>query len=154
MANESTPLQGVPEMLRALKNIDENIANKWARTALRNAAKIVANACRADAPVKSGKTKEAIKVRAGKRSRVRVSMNVVLSSKLFPKGGFYLGFVDRGHKTRKSFAKNWTIKRLIPGTFWAEKAFLKSVYVAFEEIKRTLAEGLASEAARSGAKKV
>ena len=53
-------------MIQGLAAIDENIARKWVRTALRKwLAKIIQRQCVADAP--DVRFRQAIKVRAGKR---------------------------------------------------------------------------------------
>jgi hypothetical protein len=145
-------LNGDTELIAKLIEIDERVAGKWLRTALRDGAKVVQQQCIAWAPVKSGVTRNAIKVRAGKRRQLGIYMLVTLSKRFFPvkENTFYVGFVDRGRKT--GTGRGWkalsyrNIRREIPGTLWLELAFERSIGRAREVIYDTLARGLAKEA--------
>lgn len=81
---------GIPELDRALRRLGAKAANKVVRKALRAGAKDFAAAARSEAPVgETHRLVESIKVRAGRRSRKAISVNVVIGKDSFP-GESYL----------------------------------------------------------------
>lgn len=151
-----TQLKGADEMILALEQIEKNVANKHVRTALRAGAKVIQRQCVADAPVKTGQTRRAIKVRAGKRMKNAIRMLVTIGKGMFKGGTFYAGFVEYGWTWgRKKRARNRKGKALtsgatdkrIPGKNWLHNAFDKSASAAQQATIDSLSESLKAEAA-------
>lgn len=157
-----TQLKGADEMIAALEKIETNIARKHTRTALRAGAKVIQKQCQADAPTKTGRTRRAIKVRAGKRMKDAIRMLVTIGQGMFQGVTFYAGFIEYGWKwSRKRNARNRKGKALtsgatdkrIPGTQWLHRAFDKSETAAQQAVLESLSESLNEEAAAApGAK--
>ncbi len=104
-------LKGASELRAALVQVEEKGAKAIMRTALRAGAKIVADKMREYAPVLSGATREAIKVRAGKRSRNKVQMMAQVGAGAFKGKTFYAGFVNFGFHLGKRNAISRAISR-------------------------------------------
>ncbi len=166
--NVGGELQGADVMVRALEQIEGNVARKIVRTALRAGAHVIARELAATAP--SAELRAAIKVRAGKRSRTGQSMLVTLSSTGFPGGVFWVGFYNYGHqigrRLKAAAAKVLTKLKLkhadvgladnrgrVKGEHWLDMGFRRAEPMARQVISETLRQGLAEEAANSGAKK-
>ena len=150
--------EGMDETKKMLDSLGTKFARSATRKALRAGAKIVQRALIAAAPVDSGTTKAAIKVRAGKRSRSKISVLCLISSLLF-KRPFYAGFANYGHiwsrRIRlKTYAYTRTKERrgkktvpiagpgekYIPGSHWLEQARDSSLQAVDEGVKTTLLE--------------
>jgi hypothetical protein len=139
-------LRGDKEMINALSQLEVNVATKLLRRSLRAGAKVIAAGMQGDAPEgggddpHAGRTKAAIKVRAGKRSRNKISMVAGVFGSAF-KGLFYAGFVALGRKPKGRSAR-------IPGTNWAKKSFNHNAERAMdagaEQMRTDLAEEIAA----------
>lgn len=88
-------------LLLTLKNLENKVSGKIMRKALRAGAKVCQQQMKADAPVKSGATRDAVKVKAAKRSKNRVAIAVSIGMGWFKGTTFYAGFVEFGHKIGK-----------------------------------------------------
>lgn len=125
-------LKGANEMILALGNLEQGIAKKYLRQALRAGAKFLQRALVINAPFKSGLTRSAIRVRAGKQKAGSVSMQVQIGAGDFKGDTFYAGFVNYGFwlNTNRVRRVKYAIKtyqvwqeRYIPGTMWTNKTF-------------------------------
>jgi HK97 gp10 family phage protein len=154
-------LTGAEELTRAMGEIKTSIARKHLRTALRAGAKVIQLQCKADAPVKSGRTRSAIKVRSGKRSRTGIRMLVSIGKSFFKGDTFYAGFVEFGwvpSRKRRSQRKGKARppragEGFVPGERWLHHAFDKSKESAFRTVRESLTASLEEEAAKSSALK-
>jgi len=86
-------------LLKELNALEKKVQRKMVRTTLRNACKKIQVAAKDEAPKESGNLKRQIKVRAGKKSRVKVSMLVQLAAK--PGDKYYAAFVEYGTQKMK-----------------------------------------------------
>lgn len=162
-------LTGAIELRAKLKEIDTKVSKTYLRQALRAGAKVIQQACLQAAPVKTGQTKRAIKVRAAKRSRKGITMMVSIGKGMFTGDTFYAGFLEYGY-TRKNFREqgNWAKagkqgqftkssvakivrpggrvelheqeQQKIPGKKWLHKAFQKAQEQAAQAVRAKLAE--------------
>lgn len=85
-------LSGIKEIEKALKDLEAKVSKKITRQALRKGTKIFAKQVKDDTPVDSGTLKKQVKVKAGKRSRTNLSVNVETSSP----DAFYGAFQELG----------------------------------------------------------
>jgi HK97 gp10 family phage protein len=90
--------KSVEGLEKAFTQLPINLTKKIIRKALRNGGKIVQKAAKANAPVKSGALKKAIKIRAGKRVTGKQSVFIGTSDKAFVGKMFYAAFIEFGHK--------------------------------------------------------
>ena len=98
-------LLGIKEIDRKLKRLDAKFGKKVVRKALRTGAKMVADEARRQAPVDSGTLRSAIKVKAQKRSRKSIGINVIVGEGFFIGKTFYAGFIEFGAPGHKMFGK-------------------------------------------------
>jgi HK97 gp10 family phage protein len=131
-------IKGLEEMRKKLAAVDGAVAKKLIRRALRAGAKVIATQCKADAPLRGGLLRSKIRVKAGKRKRNHIRMNVAIGKKDFQGDTFYAGFVDRGRKSGKRGSRN---RHPIAGSKFLEKAFDKARGAAGEAILATLKTG-------------
>jgi HK97 gp10 family phage protein len=136
--NGEVKIEGMEEMKKKLETIEPAVRKKLVRKALRAGAKVITKQCKADAPARSGLLRSKIRVRAGKRKRNLIRMNVSIGKKDFQGDTFYAGFVDRGRKSGKRGSRN---RRPIAGSRFLEKAFDKARPAAAKAILETLREG-------------
>lgn len=128
----SLQLQGVTEIQRALKQLEKKVASKITRQALRKGIKEVAKKVKADTPKgESGQLKKQVKVKAAKRSRNKIGVNVVTTSP----DAFYGSFVELG-----------TSKQ--PAQHYQKGAFDKTADKALEIILRKLKAGIEAATAK------
>lgn len=91
-------VEGADKVIRKLKNLENKVQNKITRKALRAGAKVIQKAEKAKAPVDSGRLKRSIKVRAMKRKKGRIGVNVIMRASDFSGVKFYGNFVIFGFK--------------------------------------------------------
>ncbi len=80
-------LTGIKEIDRKLRDLEPKVTKKHLRKALRAGQKIVAAAVREEAPRDSGFLAKQVKIRATKRSRKRIGVDVVIPGKPFYEAG-------------------------------------------------------------------
>jgi HK97 gp10 family phage protein len=136
-------IEGADDILKALKQLEPKFAKKAVRKAMRVGLKPILTTARANAPVKSGKIKKAIKIRAAKRKRNRVGVRIKIGEENFVGKGFYGAFQEFGWKTgsRKSPPDQRT---QIEGKHFMENAFDSRGHEAMnltrDELKKNLDE--------------
>lgn len=103
MVKPTIILTGSKSLNRKLANLKSADAKRAIRTAARAAMRPVQAASQAEAPVKSGRLRKAIKIRALKRSRSRIGISVSLNKKGSMFGGktFYGAFQEFGWRSGK-----------------------------------------------------
>jgi HK97 gp10 family phage protein len=119
----SLQLQGVNEIQRALKALEKKVASKITRQALRKGTKEIAKQVKADTPKgESGQLKKQVKVKAAKRSRNKIGVDVVTSSP----DAFYGSFVELG--TSKQPAQHYQKQAL-------DKVADRAIEIMLRELK-------------------
>ena len=135
---------------KALKALGSKLALKLERKALRQVAKPVLADAKANAPVgETGDLKRALKLRAMRRSRTRIGMQIVTSKGWFQGDTFYGAFQEFGWKTGKRGSDN---RKQIPPKLYVTKAYEKhkgTIEAAWVNATRGLVDEAAREA-RSG----
>ena len=98
---------GVEELDKKLAEFEPKLQKKWLRQAMRDGLKLVLAEAQDNCPVLSGLTKDNIKIRAGKRSRSKITMFVrvgpsddLVKTTLDGKRYFTPACVEYGHKGR------------------------------------------------------
>lgn len=117
----SIVLTGDKALNRKLQRLAGPVAKKIVRQAARIAVKPVLSAARNTVPVRSGKLRRAIKIRALPRSRTRVGVRVTLGDQEFTGETFYGGFQEWGWKTGKRNSTT-AARRQIPGRHFLLRA--------------------------------
>lgn len=92
-------ITGLKEVDRLLAGLEPKLAKKHIRGGMRKGMKLVRDAAKANAPVRTGKLKKAIKVRAGKaRKRKQIVIEVRVGEGDFKGATFYGAFQEFGTK--------------------------------------------------------
>lgn len=149
-------IKGITELKKKLDALENNVAKKVVRQALRAAAKVSQVAMISSAPVGSGATKQSLKVRAGKKRQNKVNYFAGLTRKLFTGKQWYAAAVELGHKQGKRIrtskkdsktirdyaaAKN-AARVQVPAKHWMKLAFEKSAQAAADTACKKIAEGI------------
>lgn len=132
MAGEVTGDQAILARLRALP---PKTQRKVVRPALRAAAKVIHGEARQLVPVLSGKLMRSLKVRAQKRRRGSIGVNVQTGKKFFRGPTFYGGFVEYGTKKME-------------GRHFMQDAFRRTAAGQREATMQAIARGIEREAAQ------
>lgn len=130
-------IEGINEAIKNLKILGDKMQRKAVASSLRDGTKLLKSAVQADAPVKSGATKAAVKVRAGKRKKGKVSMMVSIGEGWFKGATFYAAFDALGHM--QGSRKNGDRKH-IPGNRYLQNAMAQATEPVLEKIKESLAK--------------
>jgi HK97 gp10 family phage protein len=162
----SINLFGHKELIRALEQLPVAVENRVLKFALREAAKPMLKAARANAPVgRSGLLKKSIKIRTMKRKKGRVGFTVGASRDNLPTGkAFYGYFQEKGWVTGKRTADDRRTQkagkerqpregqRRIPGKFFTRRAFDAHKHVTERQMHDLIVRGIKREADRLGKK--
>lgn len=117
-------LEGGREIHFRLLQIERKAAGAATRKALRAGAKIIQSEAKARAPVEVGRTRKAIRVRAGKSRKGVISVMVAIGAKWFGGPTFYAAFVALGHKLGKRLRRGGTGNRKeVPANPYLQEAF-------------------------------
>lgn len=137
-------LNGAEALAAKLRTLPTRVANKVIRQSLRAGTKIILAETIAKAPVASGLLKRTLKVRAMKRSRNRIGVQVVTEGGFYKGKAFYGAFVELGHKAgpRKLGDQPQEV---------AAKPFIKPAFDAVKEraanvILQSMRQGIEQEA--------
>ncbi len=121
---------GAKELDRKLRDLAPKLSKKIVRSSLRKAAKPVQARAKTIVPVRTGFLKKAIKVRAMRRSRVRMGVRATLEDRTF-QDAFYGKWVELG-------------KHDSPGQHFMKRAadltFPQSLQILTDEIRRGISE--------------
>jgi HK97 gp10 family phage protein len=98
MAKLELKVTGLKEVEAALKTLPARVAKKVLRQAMRKGQKIVQAEVKALAPVRTGATRKAVKVRAGKRKKDTVRINVQIGKGDYKGATYYAAFPEYGTK--------------------------------------------------------
>lgn len=150
-------LEGARELQAKLQELDKKVAKKVTRQALREGAKIVAAEAKTLAPVRSGNTRKAIKVRAGRSKKDYISVLVSVGSKWFTGKEFYAAFVEFGHflglklggkfrgEAGRKLYRRLSIaagRKWVPGEHWLEAAYEESADKAAKVVVQKMVSGI------------
>lgn len=144
-------LQGGKELERKLKTLPTRIRNKVVRTALRSGAKLVQAETKQLAPVATGLLRKSLKVRAMKRKKGRIGINVQMGAGDYKGETFYGAFVEYGHKVGKrpgKLDKAADSRGSVAGKHFMDEAFENKAQDAADLIESQLKAGIEAEAAR------
>jgi HK97 gp10 family phage protein len=133
----SVTVTGVEEIKRAFRELPRNIARKVIRQAERKAMRIPLAAARANAPVKTGKGRKSLRIRASKgpRGAGRDTIAIaLLVGAAVPGETWYMQLQEKGWQTGKRVRSGGKVvgrvgtSRKIPG-----KRFMKNALTTTEE---------------------
>lgn len=151
-------LEGGKALERKLKTLPTRVRNKVVRTALREGAKIVQHATKELAPVRTGLLKKSIKVRAAKRKRGRIAINVQMGAGDYKGETFYGAFIEYGHRLgkrtngiKRAQKKKQAIndpRPFIEGQHFMETAFNNTSATAARTIEQSIKRGTEAEASK------
>lgn len=134
-------LTGDKALDRFFRTFPAKVQKKVVRKPLRDGAKIVNDAAKSDAPVRSGKLRKAYRVRAAKRSRKNkhlVTIRPQIGAGDFKGETFYGAFGEFGHRVGPRRLGN--ARAIVPGLHTFERAFKRvssqAQSVTVEGIKR------------------
>lgn len=147
MARSSKPfaieIEGAPELSRKLAEFEGKVGKKLHRKAARQAAKLVLASAKMHVPVQYGTLESSLKVKAVKRSRTRIGVEVATAEGMFQGDSFYGGFVELGtkerfHKSGKSVGRieNQKFSFLRPALYDNEEAVRRTYVDALREAIR------------------
>lgn len=90
-------LTGAEDLIKKLERLEAKTAKKIGRKALRAGAKIVKTEMKSSAPVdQEAALPQSVKIKAGKRSRKRISIEVGIGDDKFKGDKYYATFVELG----------------------------------------------------------
>ena len=126
---------GAKEMEAKLRTMGKKAGNAYLKEALREAAKPVLSTMKSYAPKKSGVLERAIRIRAGRSGKGKVSVLVGPGRKFFTGKAYYAGFVNFGHFIGRRLAGKFSSKakyheasvkagkKFVPGKHFVERAY-------------------------------
>lgn len=86
----------IREVTRALKELEPKVQKKIVKKAMRKGMKIVQQSAKDHAPVETGTTKDAIKVRAAKLGRKSIGIDVRVGEGEYKGETYYAAFLEYG----------------------------------------------------------
>lgn len=92
----SINIEGAKELEKKLKSFEPKLGRQIVKQALRNGAKVILAAAKANVPVRSGALKKSLKVRAMKKRRHSYGVMVATSDDWFKGEQFYGAFLEFG----------------------------------------------------------
>ena len=135
--NVTITLRGVEKAKKQLAAFPEKVAKKALRKGVRAGAKVVARAMKAGVPRVTGRTRQAIKVRAGKRTRKPVVVaRAVVGAGWFKGPTFYAAFVEFG--TKRIEARHHMERAGTAASQQAADAMMDATIKASDELAATL----------------
>lgn len=151
MASFSIKLPDLGPLQRSLKGLPARLAKKVLRQAIRKGAKVIQQKANSLAPVDSGMTRKAIKVRAGKRSRKpRIWINTVVGEGDYKGDTFYAAFLEYGHLSGKRGSDG---RKAVPARPFMRPAAEQSEAEVTRLVRAEIAAGVEREAAAMKAAK-
>jgi HK97 gp10 family phage protein len=144
-ATDTIQLRGVKELTAALNKLEKNTRLKIMRRVSRQGSKEIQAEAVRTAPRLSGQTAKAIKVRAGKRRKGRLSYLVTIGSKNFVGNQFYGAFQEFGwFSGSRKLGRN---RKYNQGTQFMRKAFLKKAPQLSRKLPSMMWDEIAKECA-------
>jgi HK97 gp10 family phage protein len=118
---EGLHISGLRETQARLQSLGPRVEKRVIRKGLRQGAKIVLAAARAEAPERSGNVRRNLKIRSGKGSKGTIALSVGAAAKDFKGPAFYTGFLIYGHHvgSRKLGDK----RKFVPANNFLQRAY-------------------------------
>lgn len=136
-------ISGIKGIDKALTELPNRVAKKVIRKAMRSALKPVQSRVKALAPVgETGQLKQAVKVRASKRKKKLIFLNVRIGKQDFTGDTYYGAMVEFGHKIRSG----GQVVGQVEGQHFMQKAFDQTAPQARDEATKAIKEGIEQEA--------
>jgi HK97 gp10 family phage protein len=130
-------IEGMDQVVKAIKALDRKDAKKVWRRGLRNALKPTLKAAKEEAPVDTGALRDAIKIQSVKtRNKNEIAVCVSPSKKAFVGDYFYANIVEGGFVHYKS-------KKPVPANPYMERAYDRTKDKVIENAKAELEKSLA-----------
>lgn len=157
MARGMVTLKGFKQLEKKLLGLEKKVAKKLVRRALRDGAKIIHQEARLRVPVKTGRLRRSIKVKAAKkRKKHQVAIIVQCGEGDFVGDTFYGGMIEFGYEKvpvyRGSDGRFRSAKRgtqpttTVPPQPFMRPAFDSKKGAAVSAIENTLSAGIVSVA--------
>ena len=136
-------ITGVKSIERAYRELPKRVASKVVRQALRQALRPMLAAVKQEAPVETGQTKRAAKIRAVKvKKRGTIALEVRIGEGDYKGDQFYAAFVQYGHDIARP---RGTVVGHVPPNPFMTRAFDRTKDQATREAIRLIAEGVDRE---------
>jgi HK97 gp10 family phage protein len=155
MPTVSIKLLGAEDLLARLKTLEPKLAKKVLRQSIRAGAKLVLEDVKARAPVRSGLVRSKLRVRAARRKKDRIAINVTTAEGDYVGKTFYAPMVELGHHSGKrargaSHRRGARLRsdgrKFIEGRHFIKAAFEARQQAAAELIQQQILEGIEREA--------
>jgi HK97 gp10 family phage protein len=124
--------------IRGIKDLENKIAKKYVKQSGRAGCKVIQAAAVATAPVFTGRTQSAIKVRSAGNKKGVIKFKVGIGKDWFKGETFYSAFVAFGHKIGKR-ALGDTRKQVAPND-WLTKAYDNTKQEAVDVFRATITQ--------------
>lgn len=98
MAKNEITIQGLEETLQALREIEPKLAKKVLRSAIRKGLKPMLAAAKSNAPVDSGTLRNSLRIKAGKRRKNTISLEIVNGTQEFTGESYYGSILEYGSR--------------------------------------------------------
>lgn len=136
-------IRGLKEVSAKLRRVEPALGRKIIRRAFRQALKPVKARVRDLAPVKTGQTKAAVKVLAGRSRRGRITMRVVIGKGAYKGDQYYAAYQEYGF--RLGSRKRGGSRPQIEGKHFMKRAFDETADKARDDAERLILEGVMAE---------
>lgn len=141
--NKLVVITGVKAIDRRMKMLPDRLKKKVIRQAIRKALKPVQVAVKAQAPVASGQTKRAVRIRAVKsKKRDRIALEVKIGAGDYKGDQYYAAFVQYGHNIARP--RGNVIGHVQENPFMS-RAFLATAGTARQDAMVEIAKGVNNE---------
>lgn len=140
---QAIQLSGLPEVNKLLRALPGKVAKRVIGKAMKAALKPVQAASKANAPVKTGQLRKAIRVLAGRSRGGRIVYKVVMGKGDFVGDEFYGSFQEYGWKTGKRGSSG---RKVVPGKHFMKRAFDATKDRAKADCEAAILAGVEKEA--------
>ncbi len=114
-------ITGLSATRQALEQLPLKVEKRILRKGIREGAKVMLSAARADAPSLSGATRRNVKIRGGRSKPGTIGLSVGVAAKDFAGPTFYAGFVIYGHRIGKRALGDR--RKLVPADNFLSRAY-------------------------------
>jgi len=141
---EGLTVQGDRQVISKLHDLENKVARRHLRTALRAGAAPIRDAAKADAPSRTGLLASEIKIKAGRSGGGIVSVMVTIGKKAFygafVNSGHFLGHRLRGKFNEKNYhqASLAAGRKFVPGKHFMDRAYESKKREAVDITQKTL----------------
>ncbi len=136
---------GAKPVERAFRLLPKTVARKVVVQAMRKAMKPIASQVKINAPIRTGATVTAVKVKAAKRSRKGFGIDVRIGEGDFKGDQFYAAMVEYGTKDRRKKSTGQHVGKVKPRRFM-RRAFRQKADMARRIASNEIGRGILREA--------